>query len=349
MRDHRRVLLATLSLVLLLATGTAVCAEENPSWLVDAKVLVASPLPEPASPYGLMVQATSWTMPTYRYVLTITNLTPWPITSLRVLDRYFAAHESSEIIHQWFPERIEPGQATCRVVEFPEGALVNGCHQLEVRVADGLDTILMDCSQPSATTIWNVPLSEAMAEFLAQEPLTLSEPQGNSKIGIHVTRNHSPQVMEFVRSTAPSVVVAVGDLGWLAEVKEASPSTVTIARLDGADQTIAGDPLARAREFVRSQAAHYMANPGVDYWLGWNEPVIDGVADRQETLRIWEEYRRHNYAQFERQARLDIYHDNSYSLAGNASSDYDRLMDNTFTGWDEKDAARVAAWLNQAP
>ena len=277
MTVHSRVLLFALSAVLLFAITMGVSADENVPWVIESQVLVTDPLPESISPYGLMIQATGWTTPVYRYVLTITNLTPWPITSLRVLDRYFAAHAGHEITHEWFPDRIAPGQATCLVIEFSEGAFANGCHQLEIRVADGLDTILMDCYGPSATTIWSVPLSEGMAEFLSQDPLTLDSPEGVSKLGIHVTRNHSPQVMEFVRSSAPAVVVAVGDLGWLAEVKETSPETVTVGRFEQVDQTIEGDPIARAREFVRSHAAHYAANPSVDYWLGWNEPVIDEV------------------------------------------------------------------------
>jgi hypothetical protein len=74
--------------------------------------------------------------------------------------------------------------------------------------------------------------------------------------------------------------------------------------------------------------------------------IIDGVVDRAATFRTWEEYRRHNWAQFQRQAKRGLYHDSSYSLAGNPSSEYADLMDNTFTGWDEADEARAQAWLN---
>jgi hypothetical protein len=38
-----------------------------------------------------------------------------------------------------------------------------------------------------------------------------------------------------------------------------------------------GDPITRAQEFVVGHAARYLANPGVDYWLGWNEPGIDST------------------------------------------------------------------------
>ena len=86
-----------------------------------------------------------------------------------------------------------------------------------------------------------------------------------------MTISASPKIMRFVREAQPAVVVAVGDLGWLAEVKEASPQTVTLARFVQGYQTIEGDPVTRAREFVDAHAEAYLANPGVDYWLGWNE------------------------------------------------------------------------------
>lgn len=35
-------------------------------------------------------------------------------------------------------------------------------------------------------------------------------------------------------------------------------------------------------------------------------------------------------------------------LAGHPSSDYDAMMNNTFTGWTPEDEARAAAWLEHA-
>jgi len=75
------------------------------------------------------------------------------------------------------------------------------------------------------------------------------------------------------------------------------------------------------------------------------EEFLGTIVDREETLRIWEDYRRHNFAQFQRQAKRGLYWDASYSLRGNPSSDYGELMRNTFTGWDEEDEARVERWL----
>jgi hypothetical protein len=69
--------------------------------------------------------------------------------------------------------------------------------------------------------------------------------------------------------------------------------------------------------------------------------------DRAATLRTWNEYRRHSFAQFRRQALRGLYVDDSYGLADRPASDYATLMDNAFTGWSAEDEARVAAWLER--
>lgn len=79
------------------------------------------------------------------------------------------------------------------------------------------------------------------------------------------------------------------------------------------------------------------------------EGILDEQIDRAATYWVWEEYRRHTFAQFQRQAKRGLYWDNSYGLRGNPSSDYWALMNNAFTGWDEDDEARVNAWLASGP
>ncbi|MCD6521049.1 MAG: hypothetical protein J7M05_14115 [Anaerolineae bacterium] len=76
----------------------------------------------------------------------------------------------------------------------------------------------------------------------------------------------------------PAVVKAVDDLGFLEEVKQVSPSTVTIGRLAGPEQHISmeGDPRAAARAFVARNLETYLLNPAVDYWEGVNEPSVQG-------------------------------------------------------------------------
>jgi hypothetical protein len=95
---------------------------------------------------------------------------------------------------------------------------------------------------------------------------------GLSKLGIHVVRNNDPAIMEFVRRSQPAVVKAVDDVGFLEEVKQASPRTITIGRLTAPHQHYGGEPEEAAQEFVAAQLAQYQANPFVDYWEGWNEP-----------------------------------------------------------------------------
>jgi arylsulfatase A-like enzyme len=75
--------------------------------------------------------------------------------------------------------------------------------------------------------------------------------------------------------------------------------------------------------------------------------LLSSVVDRETTFRTWEAYRRHTFAQFQRQAKRGLYWDDSYALRGNPSSDYKTLMNNAFTGWDEDDESRVDQWLTQ--
>lgn len=95
---------------------------------------------------------------------------------------------------------------------------------------------------------------------------------GPSKLGVHVVRNNDPRIMEFVRRSQPAVMKAVDDVGFLEEVKEVSPNTITIGRISARSQNYLGEPEEAAREFVAQQLPQYLANPFVDYWEGWNEP-----------------------------------------------------------------------------
>jgi hypothetical protein len=104
------------------------------------------------------------------------------------------------------------------------------------------------------------------------------EAPGRSRLGIHVIWNTSPDIVEFVYRTKPTVVKAVDDLGWLERVKELSPKTVTIARLSLPAQTVAGDPVAAAQAFVAQYLPTFLERPYVDYWEGWNEPDTSHMA-----------------------------------------------------------------------
>jgi hypothetical protein len=283
----RKTFLILFTLATLLIAPLSVRAEVPPPRLIEAEVVVtASRVTPPKAAHGLMIQATSWRGVPYRYTLTLGNFSPWPLASLRVLDRYVPeAVELKEIDHEWLVEKLAPGQVASYNISFPEGALAGACHQIEINLGQQFATILMDCSDPGATAVWSVPLTETMAapsstltQTVWTQTQTLPAPRGPSKMGMHATRNNSPNVLDYVRQVRPAVIVALEDFGWLTEAKAISPQTITVGRWIEGDQNISGDPVARARAFVHTNAARYLINTSVDYWLGWNEPVIDSVA-----------------------------------------------------------------------
>jgi arylsulfatase A-like enzyme len=73
--------------------------------------------------------------------------------------------------------------------------------------------------------------------------------------------------------------------------------------------------------------------------------ILDGEVDRETTLEVWQEWRKHNFAQFQRQAKRGLYLDSTYALSQKPSSDYHEIMNNALTGWSEEDEARVADWM----
>ena len=121
----------------------------------------------------------------------------------------------------------------------------------------------------------------AATPYISNIPDTTPRPElGPSKLGIHVARPNSPAIMEFVRAARPAVVKGVDDLGFLAEVKAASPGTVTIGRLSVENQDYSGEPEAAAAALVTAQLPQLVQHPYVDYWEGWNEP--DPNLDRMD-------------------------------------------------------------------
>ncbi|MGM0401078.1 MAG: hypothetical protein ACQEQT_07245 [Chloroflexota bacterium] len=300
MNSTRRVcivLLAALAMIICLPLAAGAETPEG-AQLLDSRVIISEEIPEPKGSATLAVQATSWSGTSYDYILTLTNLSPWFMDSIQVLDRYLPEDVEEEETHQeWMPDPLAPGDSTSFVFSFPDGPLENGCHQIEIDLAEGLGVILMDCSEPGTVTIWDVTLGEELEGYLADppdeesmvqtsdarggSPPPLDEPTGPSKLGLHVTRNSSPEIMDFVREVHPAVIVAVGDLGWLSDVKEVSPETITVGRFREEEQAFSGDSEERARQFVDDHLERYLANDGVDYWLGWNEPVFESREDAE--------------------------------------------------------------------
>jgi hypothetical protein len=130
---------------------------------------------------------------------------------------------------------------------------------------------------------WAEATGYAQAELLPEPPPvppTPDWPNGldrltNSKLGVHVVQNNDQYIMEFIRRARPRVVKAVGDLGWLSDVKLVSPNTVTIGRIaeQNEDWVLTMSPEDAADLYIASQIERYRLNPGADYWEGWNEFV----------------------------------------------------------------------------
>ncbi|MBI3242418.1 MAG: hypothetical protein HYZ49_09010 [Chloroflexi bacterium] len=152
------------------------------------------------------------------------------------------------------------------------------------------DTIVAPTATPAPTTApTQIPDTQAPAPPTPVPPTPeptqdpwppeLAAP-GNSKMGIHVLFSDDSRIMEFIRRVKPRVVKAVDNHGWLAEVKQISPQTITIGRysnvpnrdvLDGKDPSQYPNPADFARDFINLYLGEYLSNPGVDYWEGWNE------------------------------------------------------------------------------
>lgn len=282
---HRATRLALTVLCILVVSAPVVLAQASDRVIVDAEIAFTSPITLASPTDALLLQGTFTAGEDLVYILTLSNLSPWPLSEFRLLNRYFTPESEQELSHLWELARLEPGQTVSEIIRYPvddlDGASpADACHQLELNWSGGWSAFLIDCAGLGGATIWRIPLSEEMAvnegEVVAQ-PLSLPEPVGRSKLGLHVTRNSSPAIMDFVRRAQPAVIAGVGDLGWFADVKRASPGTITLGRFEELDQTFTGDPEQRAREFVATFAGRYLAYPSVDFWMGWNEPVIRSV------------------------------------------------------------------------
>lgn len=155
-------------------------------------------------------------------------------------------------------------------------------------------------AEPSTTPTVSAPpeptLRPTPTPYLSHIPDYAPRPElGPSKIGIHVARPNSPTILEFVRAAHPPVVKGVDDLGFLAEVKSVSPSTITVGRLSIDPQDYSGEPEAAAAALIARQLPEMRHHPYVDYWEGWNEP--DPNLDRMDWYARFEAERVRQLAQ----------------------------------------------------
>lgn len=119
-------------------------------------------------------------------------------------------------------------------------------------------------------------------------PPTPFPPGPPSKIGLFVARNH-PQIFDLLATQAVTVVKTLElDRNFLAQIKQTSPATLIVGRIDlpQLDLGALGDPLATARSFVDAllpiaddpDRRRYM-----DAWEAYNEPV-PGNPDEMKRL-----------------------------------------------------------------
>lgn len=187
---------------------------------------------------------------------------------------------------------------TAELYNGEDGSLSGEAGPTETRFIPTNSPVPTDTSTPTETptiTLTPTPSHTPLAldaQSLAQRYgiLTPSAQLGPSKMSLHVIRNDDRNIMRFVRESKPALIKAVDDLGFLGEVKEVSPNTITIGRIDDIYvQNYIGDPVEEARAYVDRQLPKYRLNPYVDYWEGWNEPDPENLA-----LMRW-------YARFEQE------------------------------------------------
>ncbi len=116
--------------------------------------------------------------------------------------------------------------------------------------------------------------------------MVTSTSSAKSKLTIH-TGFGGPLSMPFIAEAKPRVVKILDSFSGAREVKAVSPQTTVIGRAFLAQQPMDGDPIQRANEWWNLNANLILQNPDVDYWEGYNEPII-----QTNELMDW-------YAQFE--------------------------------------------------
>lgn len=139
---------------------------------------------------------------------------------------------------------------------------------------------------PPAPTLTPTPTKTPKPELptpTPTPPATPFPPGPPSKLGLFVGHN-DPQLFELLKTQAVPVVKTLElDANFLAQIKQVSPNTQIIARIDLPQidlNTI--DPVVAAREFV-DKVMVYADDPArrgyIDGWEAYNEPVAANAAE----------------------------------------------------------------------
>ncbi len=99
---------------------------------------------------------------------------------------------------------------------------------------------------------------------------------GKSKLTIHAGFG-GPLSMQFVAEAKPRIIKILDSFSAAPEIKRISPETQIIGRAFLANQPMDGDPIQRAQEWWSGNANLIQQFPDVDYWEGYNEPIVQTV------------------------------------------------------------------------
>ncbi|MBN2006923.1 MAG: DUF5107 domain-containing protein [Anaerolineae bacterium] len=159
-----------------------------------------------------------------------------------------------------------------------------------------------------ASPVARIYLPLALRAYSASSSYTYDTPRGPSKIGIHaIVNDGTTDFVAAVHAAGAHVAVVKGlDFGFLREVKEISPETVTIGRWQSPEWEgieTEGDPQIAAAAYMEAHMAHWELHKAyVDYWEVLNEPDPPSVAGHAWLAEFFI-------------AAMDIAEENGYRLA----------------------------------
>ncbi len=174
-------------------------------------------------------------------------------------------------------------------------ATLEACRQnspTDVPVADATATVTpTGDSRPTATAL-KPSLTLTAANTLTPAPQATKTPWPTatpahytqpSKLGLAVQRFSSPQIMDVIQAGKPKVVKIIDDLGSAGVVKERVPKTIVVGRISvdydfrALHDKNGRDAARHAADFIARNMDKYTANTSVDYWEGYNEPLIESA------------------------------------------------------------------------
>ena len=108
--------------------------------------------------------------------------------------------------------------------------------------------------------------------FLFTSLLSLSSSLSNSKLSIH--SGMGSLSFQFIEQAQPRILKILDSFGSdVVQAKQDNPNMLIIGRIYLDSQPMSGDPTQAAYNWWYSNNATILANPDIDYWEGYNEPL----------------------------------------------------------------------------